>query len=632
MMIGVIDLKKHMGLLLLLLCVCTGRVFAVAPTISSETAIVIDADTGKVLYDKSADSLMLPASMSKLMTVYLLMEELEAGGIAYDTQLLVTEEHEYLSSGQIYFPGYAITLREGNYETVETLLHLIFQQSASTPCLMLAEAISGTEEAFVERMNDTARRMGLDVWYDNCHGVTGNYITARSQAKLAQLLLWQYPQVLDYASQPTFVHRGVTYGVITQLVNPNSKYYMEEVTGLKIGGTSTSKTCLTTTVDREGASLIIVTMKANTSALCYTDHTNLIEYGFGLLLGQDYLPFHDVTEEGMTGAYGAFLEKGVLLQSSNGWVRPYDAVTVGEFAVSFVSALEKLGLLEQVATADFTAWQDLLSYCHKDLVYRGISGNVLPEVEGDWYGVDEYMTQGSIWEIFSTVDALLGGKSVDYTVLGAGEELLSRQEALEWMLLYFQSYGFFSEYDDSEELRTVSLWAEDIVSNAEQSGWVPEGFSLDYTTAIQRVEIVELLVDLVEYYSGELPWVASEFTDTDSLAVAQAVALGFVGGRSPTEFDPSAFATRQELALLFTGCIAVIEERTDLHLLEQGVSPEGYVDMGEVASWAVAPVVYVLQYGVMSGMAQDAFFPLYTSTIEQCIAMVSLLREESRWG
>lgn len=616
------------------------------PAIYSQTAIVIDADTGKVLYEKYPDAMMVPASMTKLMTVYLTLEEIEAGRLSYDSEILVNSNYASLSTGLVYFPGYAISLLKGNYETVDTLFHLIFQQSASVPCLMLAEEICDTESEFVERMNATAQRFSMDAIYENSHGAYTHYLTARAQARLSQLLVWQYPEVLELASQPTFTHRGITYGVISQLVNPDSAYYLPEVTGLKIGGTTVSGICLTTTVERDGAKMIVVTMKATNSNLCYWDHHTLIDYGFQLMSAEDYAPFHDVPSGDLDLVYQALREEEILLQTENGWVRPFDQITVGEFSVSLVSALESLGLWEKVPTVDWEQYEDLENYLHKDLLFRGLSGGILPTVEGNVYGAEESLTQGHLAEILQQAQALLRTEDTsvrDYAgMFSIPEDGISRGDAMGLLVKFLQDLGCFSELDygweelSAEEVleeRYVSQWAENLVAQAESLGIIPADFPVNYGKSITRLQITELLVGLVERVTDlEVPTTGrSVFLDTEELAVEKAVYLGIIGGVSETLFAPNELATRQELAVMFCKVIEVIEQVSSKELFLQDLDLAHFQDLDTVSSWASSSVDFVLENGIMGGMSSSEFMPFYHCTIEQCVAVVLLLQGETLW-
>ena len=178
------------------------------PDIYAESAIVIDYDTGETIYAKDADSLRVPASMTKIMTAYIIFEELEAGNFTLDTMVPISAENARKSRDPDY-PA-MVALPSGGEVSVETLLKLILIPSASASCIVMAEFISGSEEAFVARMNQTAQRLGMVGEYENCHGAFPHYLTARSVAILIREFIDRFPQILEYTSLPSVTFNGRT--------------------------------------------------------------------------------------------------------------------------------------------------------------------------------------------------------------------------------------------------------------------------------------------------------------------------------------------------------------------------------------------------------------------------------------
>ena len=160
--------------LLLILALLTGLLPAASaasqpaePRIAADSAIVIAYDTGETLYEKDADTMRVPASMTKVMTAYIIFEELEAGNLTLDTLVPISNFAAQISRNQASYPT-AVPLPYGGSLTVDTLLRLILIPSASASCVAMAEYISGTEAAFVQRMNATAQRLGMTAQYRNC--------------------------------------------------------------------------------------------------------------------------------------------------------------------------------------------------------------------------------------------------------------------------------------------------------------------------------------------------------------------------------------------------------------------------------------------------------------------------------
>ena len=203
---------------------------AQAPDIYADSAIVIDYDTGETLYDKSADALMVPASMTKIMTAYIIFEELEAGRFTLDTLVPISRENARISRNSSY--PMSVPLPSGGEVSVDTLLRLILVPSASASCIVMAEYIEGTEAAFVERMNSTARELGMTAQFENCHGAFPHYTTARSIAILVREFIQRFPQVLEYTALTEVEFNGRTYENTNKLL---TDYYYEGCDGFKTG-------------------------------------------------------------------------------------------------------------------------------------------------------------------------------------------------------------------------------------------------------------------------------------------------------------------------------------------------------------------------------------------------------------
>lgn len=244
--------------------------------IKAEAAYVMDAQTGETLYEKDAYSARVPASMTKVLTAYIVYQELEKGNLTMDTPIWISANVAQKSRDSAY--PMAVPLEQGKTYPLETLLNLIMIPSASASCIAVAEHISGSEQAFVNRMNDTAKQLGLQATYYNCHGAQPNYITARSQALLTQTFIKTYPEILQITSKPSYYFNGRTYNNTNYLLNSMGPY--DGLDGFKTGTISAAGYCVTTTAERNGRRVISVVMKSSSGTQRFVDSRILLDYGF----------------------------------------------------------------------------------------------------------------------------------------------------------------------------------------------------------------------------------------------------------------------------------------------------------------------------------------------------------------
>ncbi len=249
---------------------------ASALQIRAESAFVMDGNTGEELYADQADQARVPASMTKVLTAYITYQEMAAGRLTPETAVKISKNAAAKSRDSSY--PMAVPLQEGSTYTVDTLLHLIMIPSASASCIAMAEHISGSESAFVERMNQTAKELGLNATYFNCHGARPNYITARSQAKLTKAFIDTYPDILRITSKSGVTFNGRYYNNTNHMLNTMAPY--EGLDGFKTGTIAESGYCVTTTAVRNGHRVIAVVMKSTSDAQRFADSRQLLDYGF----------------------------------------------------------------------------------------------------------------------------------------------------------------------------------------------------------------------------------------------------------------------------------------------------------------------------------------------------------------
>ena len=312
------------------------------PSITADSAIVIDYDTGEVLYEKDADTMRVPASMTKVMTAYIIFEELEAGNLTLDTMVPVSKTNADRSRSSNY-PA-IVPLPYGQSQSVDTLLKLILIPSASASCIVMADYISGSEEAFVQRMNETAKRLGMTAQYKNCHGAHVHYLTARSQAILVREFISRFPQVLEYTSMTGVTFNGKYYPNTNKLL-PGLDYAYDGVDGFKTGTITAAGYCLSATAVKNGRRIISVVMHSNDDKTRHTDSAAILDYGFAMLEYQS--PYADVAYHWSREDVAALKELGAELHPDGESFRPEDNVTRAEFAAMLYTALEQSGALPE---------------------------------------------------------------------------------------------------------------------------------------------------------------------------------------------------------------------------------------------------------------------------------------------
>lgn len=273
-------MKKVTTLLLaavLLAGVLPRRAAAVDLNLNAKSALLMDVATGTVLYEKECHERLAPASVTKVMTMLLIMEALDDGRIRLDDQVTASETAAAKGGSQIY-------LKAGETMPVSDMLKSIAVSSANDCACAMAELIAGSESAFVEQMNQRAAELGMaDTHFVNCTGLDdskeaeNHRTSAYDIALMSRQLLKYHPDIKKYTTIWMDTVRGGTFGLSN--TNKLIRFY-SGATGLKTGFTSGAGYCLSATAKREGMELIAVVMGCESAQKRTADCKALLDYGF----------------------------------------------------------------------------------------------------------------------------------------------------------------------------------------------------------------------------------------------------------------------------------------------------------------------------------------------------------------
>ena len=241
----------------------------------AKSAIVIEASTGEVIYEYNADKKLAPASMTKMMSLLLIMEALDNNVIKYTDKVLISANASSMGGSQIL-------LETGEKMSVDDLLKGITVASGNDAVVALAERIGGTEQNFVKMMNDKAKELGLkNTNFKNCHGLDekDHYSSARDMAIIARELV-KHKKILEYSSiYETYLRKGTDKQ--TWLVNTNKLVrFKQGVDGLKTGYTEESGYCLTATMKQGNMRIIAVAMGEPSSEIRNDEVSGMLDYAF----------------------------------------------------------------------------------------------------------------------------------------------------------------------------------------------------------------------------------------------------------------------------------------------------------------------------------------------------------------
>lgn len=241
--------------------------------LSSASALLMEKETGTVLLQQNAHQKLEPASVTKVMTLLLVMEAVDSGRLSLDESVPVSAHAAGMGGSQVY-------LKEGERLSVSDLIKCVAVVSGNDCAVALAERLSGSESAFVEQMNQKAQALGMeDTHFVNCTGLPapGHLTSAYDIALMSRQLLLHHPDIRQYTTIWTDSIRNGAFG----LTNTNRliRFY-DGATGLKTGFTASAQYCMSAAAQRNGMELIAVVMKAPTTAQRFQDASSLLDYGF----------------------------------------------------------------------------------------------------------------------------------------------------------------------------------------------------------------------------------------------------------------------------------------------------------------------------------------------------------------
>lgn len=255
---------------------------AAGPDITSPSAIVIEASTGQVIYEKNAEERRSPASITKIMTLLIIFDYLENGKVRLEDEVRTSAHAQSMGGSQVF-------LEEGEIQTLDTLIKCIAVASGNDAAVAAAEHVAGSEEEFVYLMNQRAAGLGMEnTHFEDCCGLTdsdGHYTSAKDVAIMSRELITKYPKIFDYT--------GIWMEDITHTTNRGTETFTlsstnkllksyEWATGLKTGSTSKAKFCLSATARKDGMDLIAVVMGAEEGKIRFSEAITLLSYGYSV--------------------------------------------------------------------------------------------------------------------------------------------------------------------------------------------------------------------------------------------------------------------------------------------------------------------------------------------------------------
>ena len=276
--------------------------------IQSPSVVLMELNSGQILYEKEGETARKPASVTKLMTMLLAFEALDSGQLTLESNVVVSAHAASMGGSQVF-------LEENEQQTVHDMLKCIIVSSANDAAVAMGETIAGSEEGFVQMMTDRAKALGMkQTNFANACGLEaeGHVMSAKDIAILSRELLLHHPEVLDYTTiwMDTIIHKTNKGESEFGLANTNKflKKY-EGANGLKTGYTSAAGFSMSATATRNGTTLIAVVMGSETKDIRYADAAKLLDYGFAncsiyednkVLDGDNQLSIKAGTEETVT--------------------------------------------------------------------------------------------------------------------------------------------------------------------------------------------------------------------------------------------------------------------------------------------------------------------------------------------
>lgn len=251
-----------------------------ALTLQTPSAVLMEASTGQVIFEKGADEKRALASVTKVMTLLLIFDAIADGKIALTDEVATSAHAKSMGGSQVF-------LEEGEKQTVETLIKCIVIASGNDAAVTMAEYIGGTEEAFVAMMNERAKSLGMtNSHFVDCCGLTDSndhYSTARDIALMSRELILKYPEIYTYTKIWMEDITHVTRQGSKQFTLSNTNKLLRQFdgcTGLKTGSTSTAKYCLSATANRGGIDMIAVLLASPDSKTRFSEAAAMLNYGF----------------------------------------------------------------------------------------------------------------------------------------------------------------------------------------------------------------------------------------------------------------------------------------------------------------------------------------------------------------
>ncbi len=244
-----------------------------APEVACASAVLMEKETGTILFEQNSHDKLEPASVTKVMTLLLVMEAVDSGRLKLEDMVTVSAHAASMGGSQVF-------LKEGEQMTVNDMLKAVAVVSGNDAAVALAEHIAGSEPAFVERMNQRAAELGMaDTNFVNCTGLpaAGHLTSAHDIALMSRELILNHPNIRNYT---TIWMDSIRDGAF-QLANTNKlvRFY-EGATGLKTGSTDSALYCLSATAERDGMELIATVMKGQTSDLRFESAKAMLNFGF----------------------------------------------------------------------------------------------------------------------------------------------------------------------------------------------------------------------------------------------------------------------------------------------------------------------------------------------------------------